>query len=216
MPLSRKNVLSALEEMENSKIKRNLKQSVELIMKLQNIDLKKPENRINEAIDLPHKLDKPIKVCVIAGGDIALKAKNAKADRILSRQDIEKIASDKKEAQKLANEYDYFIAEAPLMPIIGKTLGQALGPRGKMPSPVLPNASIDDVIERHRRMVRIRVKENPNIQCRVGTEDMPKEALAENIEAVFSRIEGKLEKGSKNVAAIRVKFSMGPPVKVAL
>jgi large subunit ribosomal protein L1 len=216
LPLSRKNVLSALEEMENSKIKRNLKQSVELIMKLQNIDLKKPENRINEAIDLPHNLDKPIKVCVIAGGDMALRAKNAKADRILSRQDIEKIASNKKEAQKLANEYDYFIAEAPLMPIIGKTLGQALGPRGKMPSPVLPNVSIDDVIERHRRMVRILVKENPNIQCRVGTEDMPKEALAENIEAVISRIEGKLEKGSKNIAAIRVKFSMGPPVKVTL
>jgi large subunit ribosomal protein L1 len=216
LPLSRNNVLKALEEMESSKVKKNFKQSVELVMKLQNIDLKKPENRINEAIGLPHKLDKAIKVCVIAGGDVALKAKNAKADRVLNKQDIEKISSNKKEAQKLAREYDYFIAEAPLMPLVGKTLGQALGPKGKMPSPVLPNAPIDDMIEKHRRMVRIRVKDNPNIQCRVGTEDMPKEALADNIEAVFSGIEGKLEKGSTNVAAVRVKLSMGQPVRIDL
>ena len=185
-------------------------------MKLQNIDLRKPENRINEAIDLPNNLGKTVKLCVIAGGDLALKAKNAKADLVLSRAEVEKIAGDKKEAQNLAKEYDYFVAEAPLMPLIGKTLGQALGPRGKMPSPVLPNSSIEDVIEKHRRMIRIRVKENPNIQCRVGTEDMPIEGIAENIEAVFSRVEEKLEKGSRNIASVRIKYSMSPPIKIAL
>ena len=38
----------------------------------------------------------------------------------------------------------------------------------------------------------------------------------ENIEAVFSRVEEKLEKGSRNIASVRIKYSMSPPIKIAL
>ena len=208
--------MKALEEMTESKKKRGFEQSIELIVKLKNIDLKKTENRINETIELPNGIGKPTKVCVMASGDLALKARNAKAEMVMSREDLDRVASDKKEAQRLASEYDYFIAEAPMMPTIGKVLGQALGPKGKMPTPIPPNAPIDQIIERHRRMVRVRARENPLIQCKVGTESMPIDKVVENIEAVISRLEGKLERGSKNISKVVVKYTMSPPIKLAI
>ncbi|MEM3061285.1 MAG: 50S ribosomal protein L1, partial [Candidatus Bathyarchaeia archaeon] len=111
---------------------------------------------------------------------------------------------------------DFFIAEAPLMPLIGKTIGPILGPRGKMPTPVSLNASIDDVIKRHRRMVRIKTKDQLQIQCMIATEDMPDEEIMENIQAVISKVESKLEKGFKNIAGVILKTSMGPPIKVKI
>jgi large subunit ribosomal protein L1 len=208
--------MKALKEMTESKKKRGFEQSVELMVKLQNIDLKKTENRINEMIELPNGIGKPTKVCVMASGDLALKARNAKAEMVMNREDLDRVASDKKEAQRLANEYDYFIAEASMMPTIGKVLGQALGPKGKMPTPIPPNAPIDQIIERHRRMVRVRARDNPLIKCKVGTESMPMDKIIENIETVISRLEGKLERGSKNISKVIVKYTMSPPIKLAI
>lgn len=214
MPLVKKNLMKCLEEMNNKKVKRGFRQSIELIVKLHNIDLKKTENRINETIELPHGTGKPTKVCVMASGDLALKAKEAKAEMVMSREDLEKVASDKKTAQNLAKEYDYFIAEAPMMPTIGKALGQFLGPRGKMPTPIPPNAPIDQIINRHRRMVRLKARDNPLIQCKIGTEDMKMDEIAENIDAIVSRLEGKLERGSRNISSVFVKYTMSPRVKL--
>jgi large subunit ribosomal protein L1 len=208
--------MKALKEMTESKKKRGFEQSVELMVKLQNIDLKKTENRINEAIELPNGIGKPTKVCVMASGDLALKARDAKAEMVMNREDLNRVGSDKKEAQRLANEYDYFIAEASMMPTIGKVLGQALGPKGKMPTPIPPNAPVDQIIERHRRMVRVRARDNPLIQCKVGTESMPMENIIENIETVISRLEGKLERGSKNISKVIVKYTMSPPIKLKI
>jgi large subunit ribosomal protein L1 len=85
-----------------------------------------------------------------------------------------------------------------------------------MPTPVPPNAAIDQIVSGHRKMVRVRMREQPVLQCRVGTESMPDEKLVENIQAVVSRIEQKLERGFKNIGEILVKTTMGRPVKVAI
>jgi large subunit ribosomal protein L1 len=135
---------------------------------------------------------------------------------LVGRQEIENLAKDKKGARKLAQQYDFFIAEAPLMPLVGRALGSFLGPRGKMPTPVPPNAPIDQVILNHRKMVRVRMREQPVLSCRVGTEAMPDEKLVENIQAVVSRIEQKLERGFKNIGEILVKGTMSKPVKISL
>jgi large subunit ribosomal protein L1 len=89
-----------------------------------------------------------------------------------------------------------------------------LGPRGKMPTPVPPTAPVEDVVTRHRRLVRIRVRDQPSIKCRIGTEDMSEDELADNALAVVSAVEAKLPKGPKNVDNIRLKATMGPSVKV--
>ena len=216
MPLAKDEIGRALGEVRKNIVKRKFAQSIDLVVKLREVDLKKPENRINETIALPNPPEKPLKVCVIASGDLATRAKAAGADMLVSRQDLENLGKDKKAARKLAVDYDFFIAEAPLMPLVGRGLGSLLGPRGKMPTPVPPNAAIDQIITSHRKMVRVRMREQPVLQCRVGTEDMPDDKLIENVQAVVSRIEQKLERGFKNISEVLLKTTMGKPVKVSI
>ena len=216
MPLAKDEVSRALGELRKSITKKKFAQSIDLVVRLREVDLKKPENRINETIALPNPPEKGLKVCVIASGDLATRAKSAGADMLIGRQELDDISKDKKAARKLAQEYDFFIAEAPLMPLVGRALGSFLGPRGKMPTPVPPNAPIEQIVANHRKMVRVRMREQPVLQCRIGTETMADEKLAENIQAVVSRIEQKLERGFKNIGEILVKGTMSKPVKISL
>jgi large subunit ribosomal protein L1 len=102
------------------------------------------------------------------------------------------------------------------MPLVGRSLGATLGPRGKMPTPVPPNANIEEQIERHQKMVFVRMRGQPVIQCRIGNEEMTDKAIAENVQAVVRRIEGKLKRGIKNFRSVYLKTSMGSAVKVAM
>ena len=122
----------------------------------------------------------------------------------------------KKKQKNIAQNYDVFIAEAPLMPLVGKSLGASLGPRGKMPTPVPPNADIKEQIQKHQKMVLLRMRGQPVLQCRVGSEDMKDEEIAENVQAVVRRIEAKLKRGIKNFRSVYLKTSMGSSVKVAM
>lgn len=215
MPLDEEAIIEALREMRARTKKRNFKQSVELLVSLRDIDLRKPENRIRELVELPNGLGKEARVCVIASGDAALRAKRAGLD-VLDREELEAMAGDKKAAKKLAEQYDFFVAEAPLMPLIGRVLGPVLGPRGKMPTPVPPMADFKPVVEKLKKSVRVVAWKAPNVYCRVGTEDMDDKALAENINAVIKALEDKLPRGLGNIKAIYVKMTMGPAVEVKM
>lgn len=214
MPLDTKSILQAVKEAKNKSEKRNFVQSIELMINLQDIDLKKPESKIQELIELPYPMGKGNKICVVASGEMALKAKEADADLVIERGGLEALMGDKKKQKELAMAYDFFIAEAPLMPLVGRALGTTLGPRGKMPTPVPPTANIAEHIEKHRKMVLIRLRGQPVLQCRVGAENILDEQIAENVQAIIRRIEGKLKRGVKNIRSICLKTTMGPPVKI--
>ncbi|MBN1109594.1 MAG: 50S ribosomal protein L1 [Methanomassiliicoccales archaeon] len=193
--------------------KRNFKQTVDLSINLKDVDLSIPKNRIQEDIVLPHGRGKPIRVCVICSGEMLLKAKDV-ADRVVSVEELSTIADDKKQAKKMANEFEYFIAEAPLMPTIGKRLGIVLGPRGKMPKPIPPGADPKPMIDNLRKSVSIRSRDKMTFHTAVGTADMKPEDIAENIELIVKRLGMKLEKGTMNIRSAYVKTTMGPSEKV--
>lgn len=212
-----KTILTAVKEAKEKAGKRTFTQSVELILRLQDIDMKSPEGKLQEIVELPHPPpEKTNKICVIATGELALKAKRANADLVMDRAQLEGFAGKKKELRKIANEYDFFIVEAPLMPLVGKVLGAVLGPRGKMPIPVPPTADIESLLNKYRKTVVIRMRNQPVIQCRVGTENMKEEEIAENIQVVLRTIEGKTKRGIKNVKLVCIKTTMGAPVKIKL
>ena len=216
MPLEKKNILDAVKELKDKSKKRNFVQSIDLIINLRDVDPKKPEGKIQELIELPYRAGKENKICVIASGEMALKAKRAGGDLVLERTDLETLTGDKKKQKELTKTYDFFIAEAPLMPVVGRVLGATLGPKGKMPTPVPPTGNIAEHIEKHRKMVLVRVRGQPVLQCRVGAENMVNEEIAENVQAVIRRIEGKLKRGIKNIRSVILKTTMGPLVKVKM
>jgi large subunit ribosomal protein L1 len=43
---------------------------------------------------------------------------------------------------------------------------------------------------------------------------MNTEQIAENIDAILKRLEGKLERGKLNIGSVYVKTSMGPPMRI--
>ncbi|MGB9134549.1 MAG: 50S ribosomal protein L1 [Candidatus Bathyarchaeia archaeon] len=217
MSLDTKTVVETVKQVRENSEKRKFSQSIELVINLKDIDMKKPEGKIQETIELPHSsTSKKAKVCIIAGGELALKAKKAGAELVIGSVELEGLATDKKRQKQLASKYDVFIAEAPLMPLVGKTLGATLGPRDKMPKPVPPSADIEAQIERWRKTINVKLRNQPILQCTVGTEDMKDEEIAENIMTVIRRIEGKLKRGLKNIATIYVKTTMGKPARIKL
>lgn len=199
---------------ESTKKKRKFKQSIDMAVNFKDLDMSKPESKINLEVVLPHPSPKPIKVCAFAFGDTALRAKQAGVDRVVEREEIEKLGGDKKQARKLASGFDFFIARSDLMSLIGKNLGPVLGPRGKMPTPVSPTVDLKPIVERTRRLAKVRVGRLPTIGVRVGTEDMKDEDIADNIRAVIEALTGKLERGDRNIKSVYLKTTMGPPVKL--
>lgn len=191
---------------------REFKETVEVSVNLRDIDLSVPKNRVDEEVVLPKGRGKPIRICVFASGELALKARGV-ADLVIQPQEIEEYASDKRKARSLARQFDFFIAEAPLMPVIGKRLGIVLGPRGKMPRPVPPTADPTNLINAMRNTVRVRSRDRRTFHAPIGTRDMQPEDLAENLDALMRRVMRKLERGRFNIQSAYVKTTMGPAVR---
>ena len=192
---------------------RKFKQSVEMIMVFRDVDVKKGF-AINETVQLPKKTTKPASVCIMASGDMGIKAKSANADMVMDENELTKLSADKKKSKKVINDYDFFLADTKLMPAVGKKLGQLLGPRGKMPTPVPFNAPIESFLERFRSSVKIKAKGSLSLSCKIGEESMDDADLATNANAVMTAVEKTLPNGSKNIKKIMFKTTMGKAIKV--
>ena len=190
---------------------RKFTQSVELIINFKDIDVKKGF-ALNEIVQLP-KTNSPATVCVMATGDMSQKAKQANADAVIGTAELEKFATNKRESRKFINKYDFFLADTKVMPLVGKTLGQFLGPRGKMPTPVPFDAPIESFLQRFRSSIKVRTRASLSISCKIGDESMEDADLAINAHTVISAIEKKLPNGEKNIKKIMIKTTMGKPVK---
>ncbi len=214
MIVSKEKFAEAIEEAIKKAKERKFVETVEMAVNLRNVDMKRPENRIDTIVTLPHGLGKPRKVGVFARGETALKAKEVGADIVLSPEDIDDLSKNKRKAKKLANSIDFFVAEAPLMPEIGRKLGPILGPRGKIPQPIPPLSDPKPVIERLRKSVKIRTRDKTTFHAPLGLKTMKPEELADNALEILKVVENKYENPSQVVKSIYVKTTMGPAVKV--
>jgi large subunit ribosomal protein L1 len=198
---------TALNELRKGK-ERKFEQTLDLIINLQKFDTKKTP--VNIFISVPHKVkDKKI--------GAFLEIKNSNVDTI-TKSEFKRYA-DKKEVKKLARKYDFFIAQASLMPLVATTFGRALGPTGKMPSPqlgILMNVDDKAIKELRNRIdssVKIRTKE-ASIKIPIGKQKMSNEQLTENILTVYNGLLKVLTKGKENIKNIELKFTMTKPQKI--
>ncbi|HEX9907796.1 MAG TPA: 50S ribosomal protein L1 [Thermoplasmata archaeon] len=206
-------LIDIVKKLQTESKQRNFLETVELAINLKDIDLSNPKNRIQEEVILPNGRGKVIKVGVFGGSEMAMKAKGV-ADVVVQPEDIETLASDKSKARKFAAQSDFFIAEAPLMPTIGKRLGVVLAPRGKMPKPIPSGSDPKAMIDKLRSSVSVRTRDKRTFHLAIGTKDMPPDKLAENLDAVLKRLMTKLERGRQNIQSVYIKTTMGPSYKV--
>ncbi len=210
----RQEIMEAVKKAKDDSKPRNFTQSLDVIINIKDLDINKPENRFEEEVYLPHGRGKDVKIAVIAEGELALQAQNVGADFVITRDRLEELGKNRKKAKKLANEYEFFIAQADLMPLVGRFLGPILGPRKKMPKPVPATANLGPLLKKLRNTVRVRIRDQPVVHTVVGTEDMEDEDIVENIEAVLDTLDRKLEKGINQIKSMHVKTTMGQVVKV--
>jgi large subunit ribosomal protein L1 len=101
------------------------------------------------------------------------------------------------------------------MSTVGRSLGQFLGPKGKMPTPLPYGAPIENIAGRFRSSIRVRAKNQLNVSAKIGDEKMDDNQLADNANAVIAAVEKKLPQGDKNIRNAMVKFSMGKTAKLS-
>ena len=197
---------------------RQFKQGYEFIINLRDLDLKKPEEQVELWITLPHDKGRITKVAALIGPEMAETAKT-NCDFVVTHDQFAKYAADKKAVKKLAREYDYFIAQANIMPDVAKTFGRVFGPRGKMPNPkagcvVPPNTNLKPLVERLRKTVKVFAKVQPSIKVLVGKEGMQEEAIAENMNTIYTNVLHKLPSELSNIRSVMLKLTMTPPVRI--
>jgi large subunit ribosomal protein L1 len=207
-------ILEAVKKAKEESQPRNFTQSIDVVITIKDLDVKKPENRIDEEVLLPNGRGKDVKIAFIADGELALQAKNAGADLVINKGELEEMGKDRKEAKKIANRHDFFVAQADMMPLVGRFLGPVLGPRKKMPKPVPATIKPEPIMERLRSTVKVRIKDQPVIQALVGTQEMDDELIAANIESILVVLDQQLEKGRNQIKSMYVKTTMGPVSRV--
>ncbi|MEE3418679.1 MAG: 50S ribosomal protein L1 [Methanosphaera sp.] len=193
---------------------RNFTQSIDVVITINDLDVNKPENRLDEEVLLPNGRGKDVKIAFIAEGELAYQAEKAGADLVIDKEQLEAYGKNRAEAKKIANSYDFFVAQSDLMPTVGRFLGPVLGPRKKMPKPIPASANPEVILGRLRSTVKVRVKDQPIIQSIVGSEDMTEAQIAENVDAILDVLDRNLEKGQKQIKALYIKTTMGPVTRV--
>jgi large subunit ribosomal protein L1 len=216
--MDKKTVLEAIRKLRETQKKRNFSQSLDLIVNLRDLDLKKPEEQVDIFAVLHHPTGKKKKICALVGPELMDEAK-ANCDKAIMVDDFDTYAKDKKLTKNLARQYDFFIAQANIMPKVAAAFGKILGSRGRMPNPkagcvVPPRTALKPLHDKLQNTVRISAKISPMIQVFAGKESLKDEELAENIIDMLTQLEAKLPKGKNNIRNAFVKFTMSKAEKI--
>lgn len=212
-PMPDKTALQAVEEALKLAPERKFTESVEVAISVKELDLTLPKNRIEEDVTLVKGRGRQVKVAVFGSPELVQKIRGV-ADLAITADQMDELFKNKRASRKQVDQITFFLAEAPLMPMIGKRLGQVLGPRGKMPRPIAPGSDPTPIIQAMKRNIRVRNKGKRTFHAPVGTRNMPPAEIAENLTQVLNRVVAKLERGRNNIDTVYVKTSMGPAVRM--
>lgn len=213
--MDEKDVLEAIKKLKEGSNKRNFTQTYDLVINLQGLDLKKPENQVDMFITLHYSRGNPAKVCGLVGPELFDESKKT-FEKTIVQDEFEKYAADKKATKKLASDFDFFVAQANIMPKVATAFGKVLGSRRKMPNPkagcvVSPKANLKPLHEKLQKTVRAYAKEVPLIQCPVGNEKMPDKEVADNVLNIFNTVLRHLPNEKNNIRNILLKLTMSKP-----
>ncbi len=215
---NKEEIISTLKQLKEISPKREFNQSVDLIINLKELDLKKPEEQLDVWVPLPHDKGKTVRIAALVGPEMQAQAKTA-CDTVITHDQFKQYEGKKKDIRKLARTHDLFIAQANIMPDVAKFFGRVLGPRGKMPNPkagcvVPPNANLKVITEKLKKTLHVVAKTQMSAKCSVGKQNMTDEQLTENILTVANTVLHALPQEQNNIKSMLLKYSMGPVLKI--
>ena len=218
--MDKKSVEQALQELKKNSPKRKFSQSVDLIITMRDLDFKKPAEQVDFFVTCNYGFGKKIKVAALAAQELVDKAREV-CDLVILASDFDKY-QDKKLAKKLAADYDFFIAQAEIMPKVATVFGRTFGPRGKMPNPklgsVIPGrggqTQIQPLYDKLQKIVKVVAKKALMVQIKVGNESQKEEELIDNILTIYNQILHHLPKERSNIRQVMLKLTMSKPVKI--
>ncbi|MDO8480829.1 MAG: 50S ribosomal protein L1 [Nanoarchaeota archaeon] len=215
--MEKSQVQQTLQALKQSSPKKNFVQSVDIIVNLKDLDLKKPENRVDVYSQLHFTRGKPTKICALVDVELQEQAKKH-FNTVISVDDFGKY-TDKRTLKKLANDHHFFVAQANIMPKVATTFGKVLGPHAKMPNPkagcvVPPNANLEILKDKLEKTVRIRIENQPVLQSAIGNEAMKEDEVVDNIITLYKALVSALPNDVHNIRAVYLKTTMGKPIKI--
>jgi len=210
-------ILNSIKKLRETSKKRNFTQTIDLIINLKGLDIKKPDEKIDLYIALPHKKGKEPKICAFVDNELS-KQSNETFDKTILKEDFSKYS--KVAIKKLAKEFKFFIAQANIMPQVAQNFGKILGPKQKMPNPkagqivppTIPN--LQSIKEKLSKTVHLITRNEALVRTAIGTENMKDEEIADNIFSIYNAIIHILPQEKNNIKSILIKFTMGPSVEI--
>lgn len=216
--MNKQEVLSTLKKIKETSPKRNFKQSIELIINLKSLNLKRQESQLNIYASMPFSWGRTSSVCAFVGPELKAHAEQAFSETVTS-DNFPKYQQDKKLVKKLAKRHDFFVAQANFMPQVATVFGRVLGPLGKMPNPKIgavfpPNANLAAINSKLQKTKRLMSRANPIIQSVLGKEDAPDNEIAENAVSVYNTVLHSLPNDINNIKNVYLKLTMSPAVMI--
>lgn len=203
-------LLKAIQELRKTDKKIKFDQTIDLIVNLKNFNIKK--DSFTAFVQVPNK----VKDKKVAG----FLEKKSELVETITKEEFPRF-KEKKDLKKLVKDYDFFIANAKLMPSVATDFGRVLGPAGKMPSPQLGIVPIESpevikaVLGKINSSVRVRVKE-PSVKVGIGKQSLTDDQILKNIMIIYEKIVEGLPKKEEHVKSVLIKLCMDKPVKVEL
>ena len=216
--MDKKSIEASLNKVLEEKGNKKFTQTIDLIIKLKDLDLKKNDQQIDFFINLPFSKGKEAKICGLVGPELVSESQKH-FDHTIEAHDFDALKSNSKEIKKLAETYDYFVAQATIMPQVATVFGRILGSRGKMPNPkagcvVPPKAQLGPLAGRLKQTVRVSAKTSLVISVPVGKENQEVSELVENIDSIYKGVVSHAVQGENNFKSAALKLTMGKLVRI--
>jgi large subunit ribosomal protein L1 len=212
--MNKKSVLATIKEIRKNVPKKKFSQTFDLQINLKELDLKKPEHKVDIFLELPKGLGKNRTIGALVDVPLENQAKEV-FDGVVTKEEFVKYKT-KSTIKKLSNQYDFFVAQANLMGDIARFFGKVFGPRGKMPNPkagavVLPTEqNLAGLAKKLQNTVRLQTKGELGVKASMGKESLSDEDIAENVMAAYDVVMKRLPQEKNNIKSVGLKLTMSP------
>ena len=212
------NLKEKIAEAREASKERGFTQTFDMIVNLKQIDLKKPEHKVDVGVTLQTNVKaKKLKICAVV--EKGLEGVEDIFDGVIYSSDLEKLKGDISEIRKVTHAYDKFVVQSSVMPNFAQVLGRYLGPMNKMPSPkmgmvITDKTPLQPLYDKLQKTVHVATRKNTVIQLPIGSEQESDGTIAENIIQIREALKSSLPNNEHNIGEVYIKLTMGKLVVI--